>query len=414
MDPFASQLAELCRTERTRAKWVIVPTHMLGHTLGERAAFGDHGWANVRFTTPLDLALPMAAPFLVERGVDPAPDDIGSALIMRLLLELPSTVPSYFRGLAEQPQMAEALWATLAELRMAGLTAAALPRDAFANASKHAELQALLASYEQHLAARRLADRAEVYREALRHPDLCPIQPTDLRIELPTVIWTPLERRLLDALPGVRVIPRALDLPGLDMPRRMTSLASAMDAVAPAPTSNAERLILLMRPAGTSPSDDTLTMFSAGGREAEVEEVFRRIAKAGDALDQVEIACATPEQAALVWEKAQRHAWPVTIGPGIPVALTRPGRALLAFCEWVTGGLAASRLRRMLQSGDVRLGSTSSPRKGEGGETDGLTAGQGARLLARAQATWGRRTYGRARAAPHRGRAGERGGSRAG
>jgi hypothetical protein len=41
--------------------------------------------------------------------------------------------------------MAKAL-ATLAELRMAGLTAAALPRDAFANASKHAELQALLAS----------------------------------------------------------------------------------------------------------------------------------------------------------------------------------------------------------------------------------------------------------------------------
>jgi hypothetical protein len=124
----------------------------------------------------------------------------------------------------------------------------------------------------------------------------------------------------------------------------------------------------------------------------------------------VEIACPMPEQAALVWEKAQRHEWPVTIGPGIPVALTRPGRALLAFCEWVAGGLAASRLRRMLQSGDVRIGSGSSPsgsspsgpspsgpsplpspRRGEGRE--GLTAGQAARILARAEATWGRQTY---------------------
>ncbi len=96
-----------------------------------------------------------------------------------------------------------------------------------------------------------------------------------------------------------------------------------------------------------------------------MEEVLRRIAKAGGPLDQVEIACPRPEQAALVWEKAQRHEWPVTIGPGIPVALTRPGRGLLAFCEWVAGGLAASRLRRMLQSGDVRL------------EADGLTAGPG-------------------------------------
>jgi len=159
--PFLSQLADLCRTERTRAKWVIVPTHTLGHTLGERLALGGTGWANLRFTTPLDLALPMAAPFLVERGIDPAPDGIGPALIMRLLLELPSTVPTYFRGLAEQPQMAESLWATMAELRMAGITAAALPREAFVNASKHAELQALLASYEQHLAERQLADRAE-------------------------------------------------------------------------------------------------------------------------------------------------------------------------------------------------------------------------------------------------------------
>ena len=381
MTPFLAQLAELCRIERTRAKWVIVPTHTLGHTLGERLALGGSGWANVRFTTPLDLALPMAAPFLVERGIDPAPDGIGPALIMRLLLELPSTVPTYFRGLAEQPQMAEALWATMAELRMAGITAGALPGGAFVNVSKNAEMQALLASFEQHLAVRRLADRAEVYREALLHLDVCPIQPTDLRIELPTIIWAPLERRLLDALPGARVVPRALDLPGLDVPRRMTSLASPMETVPPAPVSNAERLSLLMSPAGASPNDDTLIMFCGGGREAEVEEVFRRIAQSGGALDQVEIACPMPEQAALVWEKAQRHEWPATIGPGISVALTRPGRALLAFCEWVDGGLAASGLRRMLQSGDVRL------------EADGLTAGQAARLLARAQATWGRQTY---------------------
>jgi len=387
--PFLAQLAELCHTERTRAKWVIVPTHTLGHTIGERLALDGNGWANVRFATPLDVALPMAAPFLVERGVDPAPDGIGPALIMRLLLDLPSTVPAYFRGLAEQPQMAEALWATMAELRLAGVTAAALPGDAFGNSSKHTELQALLASYEDHLAARRLADRALVYREALLHLDVCPIQAADLRIELPTIIWTPLERRLLDALPGTRVTPRAVALPGLDVPRRMTSLASPVDTTPPAPASNTERLALLMSPAGAPLSDDTLTMFCAGGREAEVEEVFRRIAQAGGALDQVEIACAMPEQATLVWEKAQRYEWPVTIGPGIPVALTRPGRALLAFCAWVTGGLAASGLRRMLQSGDVRLG----PSRGKEGETDGLTAGQAARLLARAEATWGRQTY---------------------
>jgi hypothetical protein len=100
MDPFLLQLADLCRTERTRSKWVIVPTHALGHTLGEHLGLGGTPWANLRFTTPLDLALQMAAPFLVERGVEPAADEVGPALVMRLLLELPASVPRYFRRLS--------------------------------------------------------------------------------------------------------------------------------------------------------------------------------------------------------------------------------------------------------------------------------------------------------------------------
>ncbi len=36
VDPFVAQLARLCTTHRTRAKWVFVPTHSLGRTLGER------------------------------------------------------------------------------------------------------------------------------------------------------------------------------------------------------------------------------------------------------------------------------------------------------------------------------------------------------------------------------------------
>ena len=34
--PFLHQLAEICRAERTRAKWAIVPSHTLGHTLAEK------------------------------------------------------------------------------------------------------------------------------------------------------------------------------------------------------------------------------------------------------------------------------------------------------------------------------------------------------------------------------------------
>ena len=113
MDPFLAQLAACCTVERTRPKWVVVPGHALGHTLGERLAREGTSWANLRFTPPLDLALQMAAPYLVERGIDPAPDGVGPALITRLLLDLPGTTPAYFRPLGEQPRMADALWAAL-------------------------------------------------------------------------------------------------------------------------------------------------------------------------------------------------------------------------------------------------------------------------------------------------------------
>jgi hypothetical protein len=37
-DPFVDQLASLCRAHVTRSKWVFVPSHAIGRTLGERIA----------------------------------------------------------------------------------------------------------------------------------------------------------------------------------------------------------------------------------------------------------------------------------------------------------------------------------------------------------------------------------------
>src|SRR5688572_26105302 len=81
VDPFVAQLARLCTVHRTRAKWVFVPTHAIGRTLGDRLVLEGTDWANLRFVTPLDIALLMGAPFLVERGIDPSEDEFGPALM---------------------------------------------------------------------------------------------------------------------------------------------------------------------------------------------------------------------------------------------------------------------------------------------------------------------------------------------
>jgi hypothetical protein len=53
---------------------------------------------------------------VVERGIEPSEERVGPALIMTLLLELPKT-RGYFRPLADQPSMEQALWMTIRDSR---------------------------------------------------------------------------------------------------------------------------------------------------------------------------------------------------------------------------------------------------------------------------------------------------------
>src|SRR5262245_33790593 len=160
----------------------------------------------------------MGAPFLVERGIEPSEEGLGPALIMRLMLDLPKE-GGYFRPLADQPTLAEALWSTVRELRMAGIKSDQLRADAFESKTKHSELQALLAAYEHFLFWNNRADLALVYEEALEHFDWCPMQKQDCWTELPDVGWTPLQRRLMDAMPGERIVPNAAAIEGASIPR---------------------------------------------------------------------------------------------------------------------------------------------------------------------------------------------------
>ena len=382
MDPFVRQLADLCRTQVTRCKWVFVPSHAIGRTIGERIALEGTNWLNLRFVTPLDVALRMGAPFLVERGIDPSEEGLGPALMMRLLLDLPIE-GGYFRPLADQPTLAQALWTTVRELRMAGVKSGDLKAEAFESPAKHAELKALLTSYERFLEANNRGDMAVVYEEAVEHPDWCPIQPEDCWTELPDTIWTPLQRKLIDTMPGERIVAQTLEILGATIPRRLdpSALGAPVERLPGNPAISP--LASISDPGATPGASANIDLFHAGGREAEIEEVFRRILTAGASLDQVEIACASDAHVALVWEKAVRHDWKVTLGPGIPVAQTRPGRALMGLCDWIETDFSAGYLRRLLQSGDLGLEM----------EDEGFTAAQAARILGRAGAGWGRETY---------------------
>lgn len=359
-EPLVTALAQLCRTQPTRAKWVFVPSHATGRTLGDRLALAGTNWANLRFVTVNDIALRMGAPFLVEAGIDPSEEQLGPALIMRLLLALDGA-PSYFKPLAHEPKLAAALWTSIRELRLAGISSSTLKTSGFASADKAAELTALLRAYEDHLTANKLGDEATVYAEALRHTDWSPIQAVDCWTTILGVIWTPLQQQLLGALGGEYI---------------------ALPETVPAHIARPRRL----HASGTTPESAkvaaAVTFFQAGGPDAEVDEVLRRIAAAGTSIDEIEIACAADGYATLIWEKALRFGWKVSLSSGLPATLTRPGRALIGYTEWIEDEFAAGRLRRLLQSGDVRFP-----------ESIDLRASRAANVLVNAEAAWGRETF---------------------
>ena len=422
MEAFSAQLIELCAASPTRAKWVFVPTHAIGRTIGDALVLAGTNWANLRFVTPMDVALRMGAPFLVERGIDPSEEGLGPALMMRLLLALPEQ-GGYFRPLAEQPQMAIAIWTTVRELRLAGVRAADLPAAGFSSREKFEELKTLLASYEQFLADTRRGDAATVFEEARQHLEWSPIQPADCWTEVPDIVWAPLQRRLMDSMPGERIVPRSLALPGAEMPRRLK--LARVDRNTPDPSltmaflmapeegaqANGRRAIVKNKsdlprhrpgnclcfpiepdsrlqgvhrhPPGLRPWACGLRSSTPAAPKPKSKKCSGGFCPPARRLDDVEIVCASPQYTTLIWEKACRYEWPVTIAGGLPATLTRPGRALLAHHR-----VDRRRLRRRAVPPASPVGRRHASRK-RGRSRRAVRRG----CIVKAQAAWGRDTY---------------------
>ncbi len=108
MYPFLEQLAELCRAQVTRNKWVFVPTHAIGRTLGERIALAGTSWLNLR---------PRATALLARQVLEGALDDLWRrrALGAELCSARAQLVclPAYLHGAEALAKRASYAWARL-------------------------------------------------------------------------------------------------------------------------------------------------------------------------------------------------------------------------------------------------------------------------------------------------------------
>jgi len=324
-DPFIQQMADLVKAMPTANKWIVIPHQELGWMLGERLVLEGCNWVNLRFITPFQLALEGAAPDLLAEGFNPCPEGLGPSLVHHLLTCLPQHP---LAGLVDQPGVTEALWNTLFECRMAGVSLGALDR-----------------AYQSYLDQHRLADRSMILARRAN----AKVAPNDVVVLYPYCTWSPLEREYVQRLPGQLVLGAAS---ALEAPRRWQGWRH------PTPVSEATQN----------------EFFTAGRRDLEFQEVLRRIDRP---YDQVEMV-AHSQDLPLLADMLVQYSCPATFAQGLPIRLSRPGKALLGFMRWLEEGTPGFLLRELLMANLIKAVPNS------------WTA---ARLIKAARIGWGRADY---------------------
>lgn len=283
-------LADSCRAEPLREKWLVAPSRRLGHQWLDTVARAGQPVVNVRLHTLVSLALELAGPQLAadnRQVISP----LGRVVLAgRLLRQLPL---GYLGGVTAGLAFAERVAATLHDLRLAGLEPPDLDHGRFEAADKGRDIVALLRGYEQALADQHLVDDADLFQRARAALPL----PAGVLVLVPADLEpSPLARRLLEALPAT------------------------------------QRVVL---PVDEPPGPDFTDAFRAAGEMNEVREVLRRCLAHGWPLDQVELLHTdATTYVPLVYELAASLQVPVTFADGLPVRYSRPGRALAAWLAW--------------------------------------------------------------------------------
>ncbi len=386
-------LARICEGHRFTEKLLFTPSYATGLQMCEYLARTGTCWINLRVTTPAGYAGQMLSGSFAVAGKRLL-EQHETLLIIETLYRTDRTLREglrYFGEVEAMPGIIKCLGRSISEMRMAGLTSRTLNPEAFLTLEKGEELLRLLKSYETFQVANKLVDRPALLKDALDKAQEWPALPKDsLVMTVSDVPFTFLEREFIRKVggDGLLVLDHSIPL-RIGVPRRFFSPSASEKGCAPTPERDIDLLPWLFSPqdAAAAKIDGSVALFHALGESNEVREVFRRILGGKMWLDDVEILIsASKPYISTIFELAQSLEVPVTFASGIPIAYTRPGRALMLYLDWQAEDFHDTYLRSLLAEGLLDL-------KKPGIEGNRPLASRVARLLLEAAICWGRDRY---------------------
>jgi len=327
---FIQNLAAICSRHLIREKWLIAPNLRVGHQWVEQVARTGQPAVNLRVTTPLGLALQVLSS--TGKDVTLLPRQAHELMVDRLWCGLGENPDDPYLATVEvTPGFLARLAATIADIRGAGVTVGQMEAGTFEVGAKGREVAALYDTYCRELTKLGVYDSARVLAEAASRVSLS----DDTVVLLPAFLYLPgLEGRFIGALPEDKVLKVAGET-GQDLP-------------------------------GIAAGDKGLTISfaTALGETAEVRTIFTRCLDGKIPLDQVEVIYSDQETyLPLLFEESVRLTRhhnndpsdpPVTFADGIPTRFTRPGRALMAWVDFIREGFPQPLLVNMVRSGLVK------------------------------------------------------------
>lgn len=344
------RLTSLCGEHPLGEKIVVVPSLAVGHQIGDALAYSGTAWVNLRFETIRTLVDAVVGFDLAMEGVRV----LSRAQALSLVESACDRVirdGSYFERLADRPGLHRAIQRSLDDLRLAGV--ALTSPDGFENERKARDLAAIVAEYESQLAREHFIDRAGVLVRAIR------------KLESGSNPW------------GESTSWTILD--DVDL-------------------SAGEQLFLELASAGrlhhveshqTVPASQQIELVRAIGEENEIRAALRTLLGQPATFDSAEIVYSRRDPyLPLAYELTQELGIPATFAEGIAAPYTTPGRACLAYLEWVGSDWEA----RILQAA-ARAGAITLPALDLDGESVPLSGTAFTRIVRDAAIGWGRDRY---------------------
>lgn len=351
MNVLLQGLAEAVKRYPWQNKLLLVPHLRDGHQLLEALAQAGTPWVNLRPTTPLGLAAEYAQEELLRQGCTLTSDQQLLSVLENVLNDLQGQgLLRYFGPLQEKGILARVVFNSIMELRLAGVEPGQIDPTQFVDGVKGDEVRKILIGYIQALKNRNLVDAAQVYRLAADRLARCSTGLNSQPVFIPQHLVLPALAR--------RFVEEVLKNGGEVLPAEPVLCISPNQFMLPGPqiAPQSELSYIFQPQLAPHVNKAQVAIFQAYGRSNEAAQVLRLIKSLRLPLDQVLItAVHSSNYLSLIYAQAHQAGFPVTLGSGIPVQYTAPGRLFQGMLQWIESGWRETSLYRLFISGGLKM-----------------------------------------------------------